>query len=236
MDHQDRVGLELVKTGCGSDGAARFVHERLRLQQCYAVPVQPHLRNLTVELALPPRPMPARELFDDHPPDVVAVSGVLAAGIAEADDQQIERRGALASTPRQAHQPSLVGSPEAASSPSAGCSAAPSGAASPSGTSPSGSSSPSGTSSGSGSTSRVGAVTVASTVSSGLSRYVTPSIGARSARRSVSPIAMRLTSSSTCSGTSIGSASTLISRCTWESTPPSFTPAGSPTSWTLTLA
>jgi len=47
--------------------------------------------------------VPARELVDDHPSDVVSVLCVLAAGIAEADDEQLERRGPVASTPRETH-------------------------------------------------------------------------------------------------------------------------------------
>src|SRR5439155_15798850 len=43
-----------------------------------------------------------RELLDNQPADVVAMARVLAAGIAEPDDEQIERRGAFASTPRKA--------------------------------------------------------------------------------------------------------------------------------------
>ena len=65
--------------------------------------VEAHLRELAVELALPRRAVTARELVDDHPADVVPVPGVFAPGIAEADDEQIERRGAVASTPREAH-------------------------------------------------------------------------------------------------------------------------------------
>jgi hypothetical protein len=47
--------------------------------------------------------VPTRKLFDDHPAHVVAVPGVLAAGIPQPDDEQLERRGAIASTPREAH-------------------------------------------------------------------------------------------------------------------------------------
>ena len=45
--------------------------------------------------------------------------------------------------------------------------------------------------------------------------------------RSVSPIAIPLTSRSMCSGTSIGSASTFTSRAICESAPPSRTPGAS---------
>src|SRR5207302_4447856 len=53
--------------------------------------------------------VPAGELVRDHVADVVPVARVLAAGIAEADDEQVERRGAFAPPPRQAHGLSLDG-------------------------------------------------------------------------------------------------------------------------------
>ena len=65
--------------------------------------VEPDFGELTRELALPRRAVPARELVEHHPPSVVTMPRVLAAGIAETDDEQIERRGAFASTPGQAH-------------------------------------------------------------------------------------------------------------------------------------
>ena len=55
-------------------------------------------------------------------------------------------------------------------------------------------------------------------------------------RRRVSPICSSETSNSRCSGTSIGSASTFTSFVTWVSTPPSFTPTGSPYELTGTVA
>jgi hypothetical protein len=47
--------------------------------------------------------VPARKLLDDHPADVVPVSRVLAPGIAETYDEQVERRGAFAPTPGKTH-------------------------------------------------------------------------------------------------------------------------------------
>src|SRR5919197_2246327 len=67
------------------------------------MPVEPHFGELAVELALPRRTVPARELVEHHPAGVVTVTRVLAARIAEADDEEVERRGAFASTPREAH-------------------------------------------------------------------------------------------------------------------------------------
>ncbi len=100
---EDRVRLELEETHRRTDGPARLVHERLGLQQPDAMTVQSQLRELAGELPLPRRTVPARELLDDHPAHVVAVAGVLATGIPEADDEQLERRGSVASTPREAH-------------------------------------------------------------------------------------------------------------------------------------
>jgi len=37
--------------------------------------------------------MTASELVDDHPTHVVAITGMLATGIPETRDQQVERRG-----------------------------------------------------------------------------------------------------------------------------------------------
>src|SRR5919201_1091406 len=64
-----------------------------------------NLRQPAVELPLPGSPVPTRELLQHHPADVVAMAGVLPAGIAETDDEQVERRGSVASTPREAHLP-----------------------------------------------------------------------------------------------------------------------------------
>src|SRR5581483_1594853 len=54
------------------------------------------------ELGAPRPSVPARELVDDHPPRVVPRTGVLAAGVAEPRDEQVERRGILAPT-EEAH-------------------------------------------------------------------------------------------------------------------------------------
>ena len=53
--------------------------------------------------------MTAGELLDDHVADVVAVPCVLAAGVAEPDHEQVERRGAFAPSPGQAHEALLLG-------------------------------------------------------------------------------------------------------------------------------
>ena len=46
--------------------------------------------------------MTASQLVDDHPAGVVTVARVLAARIAETDDEKIQRRGAFAPT-EEAH-------------------------------------------------------------------------------------------------------------------------------------
>ena len=46
--------------------------------------------------------MPARELVDDHPADVVAVPGMLAARVAEPGDEEVHR-GSVLSPPEEAH-------------------------------------------------------------------------------------------------------------------------------------
>ena len=73
-----------------------------------AVLVEADLGELAGELGAQRAVVPARELVDDHPADVVAVALVLAARVAEADDEQVERRGAFAPTPRRRmRQPSV---------------------------------------------------------------------------------------------------------------------------------
>ena len=64
--------------------------------------VDPHLRELAGELRAERPVVSPGELVDDHPAGVVTVARVLAAGVAETDDEQIERRGALAPT-EEAH-------------------------------------------------------------------------------------------------------------------------------------
>src|SRR5581483_8405294 len=156
VDDEDRAGLELEEVGGRPDRPARLVHVRLRLEQPDAVAVDAHLGEPARELAAEAGAVAPRELVHDHVADVVPVPGVLAPRVAEADDEQVERRGAFAPAPGQPHQPSASvepPSPAAPSAPSAGASAAASAASSPS------------TASTSGSSTRVGVVTVATTVS-----------------------------------------------------------------------
>ena len=67
------------------------------------MPIEPKLGDLAVELPLPGGAVATGQLVDHHPADVVAMAGVAAARIAEADDKQIERRGAFAPAPGEAH-------------------------------------------------------------------------------------------------------------------------------------
>ena len=60
--------------------------------------VDAHLGELPRELRAEGGAVPARELVDDHPADVVPVALVLAARVSEAHDEQFERRGLLAPT------------------------------------------------------------------------------------------------------------------------------------------
>src|SRR3954471_8119848 len=102
------------------------------------MPVDAHLGELSRELAPPGAAVPPCELVGDHVADVVAVPRVLAAGVAEADDEQVERRGAIPPAPRKAQGYSSAGvsSPPSAAASGASApaspSAAPSTASSPS--------------------------------------------------------------------------------------------------------
>ena len=100
VDDEDRVRLDLEEARCRRDRAARLVHVRLRLEQRDAMAVEPDLCQAAVELRAPRPAVPARELVHHHPAGVVARLRVVAAGIAEPDDEQVERRGPLAPAPR----------------------------------------------------------------------------------------------------------------------------------------
>src|SRR4051812_35200243 len=65
--------------------------------------VEANLGETAVELRAPGGTVPAGELVHDQGADVVTGALVLAPGIAEADDEQIERRGAFAPAPGQTH-------------------------------------------------------------------------------------------------------------------------------------
>src|SRR5215216_138117 len=67
VDDENRVGLKLVEASGGADRPARFVHERLRLEQADTVFVHADLGDPAGELALPRAAVPPGELVDDHP-------------------------------------------------------------------------------------------------------------------------------------------------------------------------
>ena len=85
--------LDLVEARGRGDRASRVVHVRLRLEERQPVIVDPNVRDAAVELGSKGRRVPPPELVDDHPADVVPVTLVARARIAEARDEQLERRG-----------------------------------------------------------------------------------------------------------------------------------------------
>ena len=92
----------LKKRAAAAERAAGEVHVRLRLQQRELQAVDADLGEPAGELRLERAVVPPRELVDDHPADVVPVARMFAARVAETDDEEIERRGAVAPT-EEAH-------------------------------------------------------------------------------------------------------------------------------------
>ena len=88
----------LKKPSRSGDRPSGLVHEGLGLEERQPVLVDPCLGEPPVELRLEGGIAAAGELVDDHPADVVAITLVTRSGVAEARDEQIERRGTLAST------------------------------------------------------------------------------------------------------------------------------------------
>ena len=235
----DRVERHLVEPRCGAERAPREVHVRLGLQQPEPKVIEPDLGELPRELRAERAVMTACELVDDHPAGVVAVAGVLAARVAQADDEEIERRGAFAPT-EEAHRCDplfLLSEPGSAASPSAGVSPS---AVSPRRPRPRAARlpRPPRPPRARARPRRSGRRRSRSRSRAGSSRKTTPSSFGMSSRRRASPISIELTSASIDSGTSIGSASTLsvVEGC--ERTPPSLTPGASspPCRWTCTVA
>src|SRR6185369_2119523 len=102
VDREQILRLDLVELRRGRGRPAGVVHERLRLQEREARAVEPDVGDLAGELRAPRPAVPPRELVSDHEADVVPRRRVLTPGIAEPDDQEVERRGLLAPT-EQAH-------------------------------------------------------------------------------------------------------------------------------------
>src|SRR5439155_14892094 len=107
VHHEESAWRHLEEPRRRADRTARLVYVRLRLQKSEAEIVQPHLGESTRELRPPRAPEPGGELLRNEPAHVVPCGGVLAPGIPETRDEQIERRGALAPTD-QAHGLALV--------------------------------------------------------------------------------------------------------------------------------
>ena len=90
---EDRLRGNLEEACRRGDRAAGLVHVGLGLQQREPLLAEPHLGQRTGELRAPGAAVPARQLVDDQPAGVVPRLLVLAAGIAEPRDEQVERRG-----------------------------------------------------------------------------------------------------------------------------------------------
>ena len=97
-DEHARRAATLKKRDGRLDRAPGLVHVRLRLQQRELGVLDADLGEPAAELPLERALVPARQLVDDHPADVVPVRRMLAAGVAEACDEQVERRGRVAPT------------------------------------------------------------------------------------------------------------------------------------------
>src|SRR6185312_16265266 len=194
VDDQDRVRLDLEELGRGLDRTPGLVHVRVRGEQRHAMRVDPHLGEAAVELRAPRAVVAPRELLHDHVADVVAVACVLAPGVPEPDDEQVEGRRAFAPSPGQAHG-SYPSASDSSPPPSAGSASAAASGASPS----TASSAPSTGSS-------RASWTLAMTISSGSSRSRTPSGTVTCERRRLSPTPRTETSASSPCGTSSGSA------------------------------
>jgi len=90
VEDDDPVERHLERAARRPGGAARFVHVGMRQQDRHPRPAWPGapFGDLAAELPLRLRQLPAPlELGADLEADVVAGPGVLAAGVAEADDQ-----------------------------------------------------------------------------------------------------------------------------------------------------
>jgi hypothetical protein len=98
VNDEHALRRELVEPRCGGDGATREIHVRLRLQQRHLGVPNACFSELAGVLAAERRAVASRELVDDHPADVVTVRRVLSPGVAEADHEQVERRGVVAPT------------------------------------------------------------------------------------------------------------------------------------------
>ena len=96
-------GGTLKNRTAGATERPESIHVELGLQQPESKVAVADLRELTGELASEAAVATTCELVDDHPADVVPVARVLAARVAEADDEQVERRRGLLAALEEAH-------------------------------------------------------------------------------------------------------------------------------------
>src|SRR5690606_18704162 len=88
VENDDVLLRNLEEARGFADGGAALVHVGLGLQEQDALAADLAVGRLSLELALPgAEAMRARDGVRRHETDVVAVAGVLAAGIAETDEQ-----------------------------------------------------------------------------------------------------------------------------------------------------
>ncbi len=78
--------------------ASRVVHVRIGLQEGDSRLADADLADLSAELPLERCTRSAGELVHDHETDVVSIARMLASGVPESDDEQVERRGRPAAT------------------------------------------------------------------------------------------------------------------------------------------
>src|SRR5207237_7702012 len=97
VDEERLLGRELEEAGCGADRPPRLVHVRLRLEEGEPTVADAQLGEPAGELRAERAAVAPRQLVGDEPADVVPRPLVLAARVAEAHDEQVERRGGLAS-------------------------------------------------------------------------------------------------------------------------------------------
>jgi len=87
-NHQDVLDRQFVKPRCLTDGASAEIHERLGLQEQNAAKVDLGLGELAVELVRERRLRPTFcQAIDQLEADIVSCSLVLAARVAQADNQ-----------------------------------------------------------------------------------------------------------------------------------------------------
>ena len=98
VDYEQGLERRLVERSGGLHGAARLVHVGIRLDERETSLTHAHLCQVAAELALERSAVATCELIDDHEAEVVAVALVPPAGVSKPYDEQVERRGRLAST------------------------------------------------------------------------------------------------------------------------------------------